>query len=233
MKVFGELEKAVLEKLASDPASSGLYRGRIWLNTSSDEVKIRHENHVASLTPTGVVMDFAGSSAPDGWLLCDGSTLDSVTNTKYAKLYSVIGTTFGGTGASDFKVPDNRGRVTVGVGSGSGLTTRALGDSGGAEDKDLSHTHTINHNHKWHTRGADYSSTTPYTYDSSGNATLITGGAATSNTADAIETVAAIASEAFNKDGYTDNDNTTSSSEPSSNKDVMNPFLALNKIIKY
>lgn len=40
------------------------------------------------------------------WLLCDGQTLDSVTNPEYTALYNVIGTKYGGSGASDFKVPN-------------------------------------------------------------------------------------------------------------------------------
>ena len=47
--------------------------------------------------------DINGSSR---WLLCDGQTLDSVTNPEYTALYNVIGTKYGGTGANDFKVPN-------------------------------------------------------------------------------------------------------------------------------
>lgn len=67
--------------------------------------------------PVGSVQMFAGSSAPEGWVLCDGTTLDSITNTKYAALFAVISTTYGGTGAASFKVPDCRGVFVRGVGS--------------------------------------------------------------------------------------------------------------------
>ena len=60
---------------------------------------------------------FAGSVAPESWLVCNGSTLDSVANPKYAALFAVIGTTYGGTGANSFKVPDCRGIFVRGVGS--------------------------------------------------------------------------------------------------------------------
>ncbi len=88
--------------------------------------------------PTGSVTAYAGSSAPTGYLLCDGS---AVSRTTYAALYAIIGTTYGsGDGSTTFNLPDLKGRVIVGVGTGSGLSTRALGAKGGEE----SHTQTIN-----------------------------------------------------------------------------------------
>lgn len=60
---------------------------------------------------------FAGSLAPEGWLLCDGSPLNAVTNPKYAALYAVIGINYGGTNNTNFKVPDCRGIFVRGVGS--------------------------------------------------------------------------------------------------------------------
>lgn len=56
------------------------------------------------LVPTGVVQAFAGSTTPQGWLLCDGS---AVSRTDYAALYAVIGTTYGaGDGSSTFNLPN-------------------------------------------------------------------------------------------------------------------------------
>ena len=55
-------------------------------------------------TPTGVVQAFAGSTTPQGWLLCDGS---AVSRTTYASLYACIGTTYGaGDGSSTFNLPN-------------------------------------------------------------------------------------------------------------------------------
>lgn len=106
-----------------------------------------HVNWSPNVTPVGSVIDFAGSSAPSGWLLCDGSSYGTST---YPDLYSAIGYTWGGSG-STFKVPDLRGRVTLGAGSGSGLTSRTLGANGGAETYSFTiastnipaHTHTV------------------------------------------------------------------------------------------
>jgi len=60
---------------------------------------------------------YAGSSAPSGWVFCDGANYNSVANPQYAALFTAIGTAFGGTGANDFNVPDCRGVFVRGVGS--------------------------------------------------------------------------------------------------------------------
>jgi microcystin-dependent protein len=87
------------------------------------------------------------SSAPSGWLACDGS---AISRTTYSALFTALGTTFGaGDGTTTFNLPDAQGRAPVGVGSGSGLTTRALGAKGGAETHPLAlgempaHTHGV------------------------------------------------------------------------------------------
>ena len=61
---------------------------------------------------TGVILDYAGSTAPTGFLICDGA---SYSTTTYAALFAVIGYSFGGSGAN-FNVPDFRGRYAAGVG---------------------------------------------------------------------------------------------------------------------
>ena len=77
----------------------------------------------------GLVLPFAGSSAPAGWLLCDGS---SVLRATYADLFAVVGTTYGSADASHFNVPDLRGRFPLGkAAAGTGST---LGAVGGAID---------------------------------------------------------------------------------------------------
>jgi len=96
--------------------------------------------HYDNYVPSGTVVDYAGSVAPLGWVLLDGSTLDGVTNPKYSTLFDVIGTTYGGTGRSSFVIPDCRGRVSIGAGTGSGLTARSIGDTPGAETLPA-HTH--------------------------------------------------------------------------------------------
>lgn len=63
--------------------------------------------------PVGCVLPFAGTTAPEGWLLCDGS---AVNRTTYAALFSVLGSAHGqGDGSTTFHIPDLRGRFIRGV----------------------------------------------------------------------------------------------------------------------
>lgn len=67
---------------------------------------------VGQSSPIGSVVDFAGTVAPAGWMLCYGQALNRTT---YAKLFAVIGTTFGaGDGSTTFNLPDLRGFVVAG-----------------------------------------------------------------------------------------------------------------------
>jgi microcystin-dependent protein len=97
-------------------------------------------------TPVGMISIHAGSSAPTGWLLCDGTSYASAS---YTTLFSVIGQTFGGSG-SNFQVPNLKGKVVVGIDSAqASFDTR--GESGGA----MTHQHaasnsgttSVAHNH--------------------------------------------------------------------------------------
>lgn len=67
-----------------------------------------------STFPVGAVIPFAGASAPQGFLLCDGSPYVP-TDPLYANLFAVIGTIYGGDGVSTFNVPDLRGRAVMGA----------------------------------------------------------------------------------------------------------------------
>ena len=70
--------------------------------------------------PIGAIQAFAGVNAPKNWLICDGS---AVSRTTYAKLFSVIGTTYGeGDGATTFNLPDLKGRVLTGAGTLNDIT---------------------------------------------------------------------------------------------------------------
>ena len=97
--------------------------------------------------PTGTVSAFAGSAAPTGYVLCDGSAVNRTTE---AALFAVIGTTYGiGDGSTTFNLPDLRGRVVAGTGGSLLSGTDALSDTGGAkthtltEDEMPAHTHGI------------------------------------------------------------------------------------------
>lgn len=99
-------------------------------------------------TPVGAVLPYAGAAAPANWLLCDGAL---VSRTTYAALFAVVGTTYniggGGEDATNFRLPDLRGRSTIGAGQGTGLANRALGAKGGAETHALSTAEIPGHTH--------------------------------------------------------------------------------------
>ena len=96
--------------------------------------------------PAGVMLDFAGGSAPTGFLLCDGS---AVSRSTYSRLFGVIGTVWGGgNGSTTFNLPDFRRRVAVGSGgSGSGGLGANVGNVGGEENHTLSNAEMPLHNH--------------------------------------------------------------------------------------
>jgi len=84
--------------------------------------------------------------APRGWAWCDGQLLPLSQNTA---LFSLLGTTYGGNGKSNFALPDLQGSAVMGPGQGPGLSLRDLGEQGGSETVSLlqseipSHAHTM------------------------------------------------------------------------------------------
>lgn len=78
----------------------------------------------------GEISLFAGNFPPRGWAFCDGQLLPISQNTA---LFSLLGTTYGGNGVSNFALPDLRGRIPLGYGQGPGLSPYQLGQSGGVE----------------------------------------------------------------------------------------------------
>lgn len=120
--------------------------------------------------PAGMVMHFAGASAPSGWLVCDGS---AVARADYADLFSAIGTVYGaGDGSTTFNLPDLRGEFLRGLDSGRGVDAdRALGSVQGEAYK--SHTHTgssSNTGSHTHTASVTVNSAGAHTHTVSGNA---------------------------------------------------------------
>jgi len=91
----------------------------------------------------GTIFAYATTDTPTGALACDGTTYLRVD---YPALYAVLATPFI-TDADHFIVPDLRGRTVVGTGTGSGLTARALNDSGGEENHALTAGEGPSHRH--------------------------------------------------------------------------------------
>ena len=88
---------------------------------------------------------FAHDVVPGNWNRCDGTLLDIAQN---PALFSLIGTTFGGDGETNFAIPDLQGRSGMHPGNGPGLTPRSLGQTGGTQTETLSLSQLPQHNHQ-------------------------------------------------------------------------------------
>lgn len=152
-----------LENHSLFPVDSGIETFKVSMSTMALFVR-------ESIIPAGVVIPFAGSFAPDGWLLAYGQ---QVSRSTYSKLFASIGTTYGvGDGSTTFNLPDLRGRVPAGrdnmggssanrltTGGGSGIDGSTLGAVGGSQtytpagtiggSQSIAHTHNIAHCHQW------------------------------------------------------------------------------------
>lgn len=90
---------------------------------------------------------FPFNFAPKGWAWCDGQLLPLSQNTA---LFSLLGTTYGGDGKSNFALPDLQGRAPMHPGQGPGLSLHDLGETGGSETVTLleseipAHSHALN-----------------------------------------------------------------------------------------
>jgi len=82
----------------------------------------------------GEIRIFAGNFAPGSWQFCSGQTLPI---SQYTALFSILGTTYGGNGTTNFCLPNFNGKVVMGAGQGNGLTDRLIGDTGGAPTNTL------------------------------------------------------------------------------------------------
>lgn len=152
-------------------------RGNEWALLQSQLVNLQTE--IDSNAPIiGAIQMFAGSSAPTGYLVCNGT---AVSRTTYSALFAITSTTYGvGDGSTTFNLPDLRTRVPVGKNASGTFTT--LGATGGAETHTLltaeipSHTHTTNIAH-----GHASTLAAPAHTHSIPNATVVPGGV-TANT---------------------------------------------------
>lgn len=78
----------------------------------------------------GEIRMVAFQFAPQGWAACNGQLLPISQNTA---LFSLIGTSYGGDGRTNFALPDLRSRVPIHQGQSRGTSNKTLGQSGGAE----------------------------------------------------------------------------------------------------
>ena len=165
------------------------------------------DNYV--LIPAGTIIQSAAMLEPEGWLDCDGRTLSVFAN---ADLFDAIGYEYsvGVYGGEDlsFNIPDMRGRVGVGYGTGAGLTARNLGAKGGAETHTLTTPEMPAHNHG----------------GSTGNA----GSAAESENASAVSIVGSV-----NVAGENTHNHTIAIDGSGNAHNNMQPYVVLRYLIKY
>jgi microcystin-dependent protein len=111
------------------------------VNLTATSTKLNYVNNVTSdiqtqintITPVGTIVMYGGTTAPTGWLLCNGQSTSG-----YASLAAVVGGT----------VPDLMGRSPIGYGSGAGLTARTtISAKVGSETHALSESEMPRHNH--------------------------------------------------------------------------------------
>ncbi len=87
--------------------------------------------NTAIFNPVGIVNDFAGTTAPAGWLLCDGTVYNF---SSYPELGALLTSTYGGNGTTTFGVPDCRGRATYGKDNMGGSAASRITSAGGNFD---------------------------------------------------------------------------------------------------
>jgi len=119
---------------------------------------------------TGAVLDYAGTVAPTGWLMCYGQSL---LRSDYPNLFARIGTTFGASDGTHFNLPDYRGRVAAGkddmggvaagrvTSAGAGIDGATLGASGGSQTHALTTAQMPLHNHAVTDTGHTHAITDP------------------------------------------------------------------------
>jgi microcystin-dependent protein len=105
-------------------------------------------------TPPGVVQQYAGATAPTGYLLCQGQ---AVSRTTYSALFAVVSTTYGaGDGTTTFNLPNLQGKIPVGLNSAD-LSFDIRGETGGEKNHTLTTAEMASHNHSF--TGAAHSHT--------------------------------------------------------------------------
>ncbi len=150
----------IYQLATSDPVKGGTISGSLdaptdgQANAQGQALAHRTAYLNKRMNPIGEVIMWAGSTAPYGYLICNGS---QVSRTTYATLFGIVGTSFGqGNGTTTFHLPDLRGRFVRGLDGGAGVDPDAAGrtamNTGGATGNNVgsvqadafeAHNHTV------------------------------------------------------------------------------------------
>lgn len=157
IRLDGETEPlAVVPECLIENVSIGL---RVWVQISGRRVIVTGANggdvdppvEIPDGIPTGSMQMFAGTAAPDGWLLCNGATFSSTT---YPELAALVGDKFGAHVGTSYKLPNMTNRFPLG-----GADNTDVGRTGGsntiAESNLPTHSHSIDHDHPSTTTAVD------------------------------------------------------------------------------
>lgn len=132
-------------------------------NKTNNELKLIAGGLLYADAPVGSIQAYGGTTAPSGWLLCQGQ---AVSRTTYAELFKAIGTAFGaGDGSTTFNVPDLREATTKGAGL-SGKSYNHYDNAGlkigqYIDDRLRYHDHNVYVRDTGHSHGTDSGSTLP------------------------------------------------------------------------
>ena len=141
-----EIIVEVSDKLSVNEIDYTLNPGKNAIEIVGNEVtKINDILFENLLLPSGSVIEYAGDTAPNGWLICDGS---AISREIYANLFEVIGLTFGGgDGTTTFNIPNLKGKIPVGLNSDDS-DFNILGKAGGEKTHILTSNEMPSHNHR-------------------------------------------------------------------------------------
>lgn len=219
----------------------------ITLTSDSGNLLVNYKNFL----PCGAIVNFAGDTAPSGWLICDGRSISKDT---YSSLFDIIGTKYGNDTSLNFILPDLQDRVPVGKKSST-----TLGAIGGNTDISLNLSQLPSHTHSGssdsngahtHTGTTALNGSHSHTNNSSTSLGLITAnGANTANSVDDSTTEPnlyttpqplTIYEAGSHTHGFTTDSNgshshtiTIGNTGSGASIDIRNKFIVLNYIIKY
>lgn len=191
--------------------------------------------------PAGLIFPFAGATAPQGYLVCDGS---SVSTTQYSALFSVIQYTYGGSGAN-FNLPDLQGRAPVGQGTNADVNARNKNDGLVLASRSPNHTHVVpKHKHSVTVSGTTSTTDTNHEHASgNGGLFLSTGAPANANVSTggggySLQYTTSVNRNASHSHTVTSTGTAGTTTDPSGDANLTSgasamPFLVINYIIKF